>query len=72
MLTERADRVVVIESKCTEYLTPHTARFSQSYRTGMHDARRRSSWYQEMLRLIEAPKPTAGSTQANSSSTRSD
>lgn len=56
VLAGRANRVVAIESKCTEYLSRPTARFHQSYKTGIRDARRRSSWYQEMLRLIEAPK----------------
>ena len=55
VLMERLGRVVAIESKCTEYLSPHTARFSTSYRTGIHDARCRSTWFQEMLRLIDAP-----------------
>lgn len=54
VLMERPGRVVAIESKCTEYLSPHSARFSTSYRTGIRDARRRSTWFQEMLRLIDA------------------
>ncbi len=54
VLMERAGRVVAIESKCTEYLSPHNARFSTSYGT-IHDARRRSTWFQEMQRLIDAP-----------------
>lgn len=56
VLMERAGRVVAVESKCTEYLSPHTARFSPSYRTGIRDARRRSTWFQEMQRLIDAPR----------------
>ena len=56
MLVERADRVVAIESKCTEYLSSHTARFSASYETRIRDARRESGWFHEMLRLIKAPQ----------------
>ena len=55
VLMERAGRVVAIESKCTEYLSPHPGRFSMSYRTRIRDARRRSTWFQEMQRLIDAP-----------------
>ena len=33
VMIERPDHVVAIESKCTEYLRPHTARFSASYET---------------------------------------
>ena len=55
VLMERADRVVAIESKCTEYLSPHTARFSMSYRTRIRDARRQSTWFREMRRLIDEP-----------------
>lgn len=55
VLTESANRVIAIESKFTEYLTPHPAGFSPSYETGIHDARRQTGWFREMLRLIEAP-----------------
>lgn len=56
VLIERADSVIAIESKCTEYFSPHAARFSASYQTGIRDARRKTGWFQEMLRLIEAPR----------------
>lgn len=56
VLIEKADHVVGIESKCTEYLSRHTARFSTSYETGIRDARRESGWFQEMLRLIKSPQ----------------
>ena len=56
VLIESVDSVIAIESKCTEYLSPHTARFSASYETGIRDARRESGWFQEMLRLIETPQ----------------
>ena len=56
VMIERPDHVVAIESKCTEYLRPHTARFSASYETKILDARRESSWFREMLRLKKEPK----------------
>ncbi len=37
------DGVVAVESKCTEYLWPYTARFSMFYRTSIRDARRWST-----------------------------
>ncbi len=45
---------VAIESKCLEYLSPHRARFSSSYKT-FRDSRRDSPWFQEMLRLMDDP-----------------
>ena len=56
VLIERADRVVAIESKCTEHLSTHPARFAASYDTRILDARRESVWFREMQRLIEAPQ----------------
>ena len=56
VLIERADRVVAIESKCTEHLSTHTARFAASYEIRILDTRRESAWFREMLRLIEAPR----------------
>ena len=51
-----AEGVVAIESKCTEYLSPHAARFSSAYQTGIRDARRESAWYREFLRLVDEPQ----------------
>ena len=56
VLLERSDRVVATESKCTEHLSAHTARFSSAYLTGIRDARRESGWYRELLRLVDAPQ----------------
>ena len=56
VLLERTDRVIAIESKCTEYLSPHAARFSSAYLTGIRDSRRESVWYRELLRLVDAPQ----------------
>ena len=56
LLTEHTDHIVAIESKCTEYLSPHPADFSTSYETKICDARRESSWFREMQRLIKSPR----------------
>ena len=56
VLADHADHIVAIESKCTEFLSSHTARFKTSYVTKICDARRESSWFREMLRLIKAPR----------------
>ena len=56
VLVEGANSVIAIESKFTEYLTPHPAGFSPSYETGIRDERRETGWFREMLRLIEAPR----------------
>ena len=56
VLTEHADHIVAIESKCTEYLSFPSAEFSTSYETKICDARRESSWFREMQRLIKSPE----------------
>lgn len=56
VVIERPDHVVAIESKCTEHLSTHTARFTASYETRILDTRRESAWFREMVRLIEAPQ----------------
>src|SRR5258706_13515209 len=43
--------LVAIESKCTEYLTPNPAQFSERYETAITDERASGPWYAEMLRL---------------------
>ena len=47
--------VVGIESKLTEYLTPHRAVFSPAYGEQIRDGRREQGYYREMLRLMDAP-----------------
>ncbi len=59
VLIEKSGHVVGIESKCTEYVSRHTARFSPSYERNIRDARRESGWFQEMLRLIREPRAYA-------------
>jgi hypothetical protein len=43
--------LVAIESKCTEYLTPKPARFSERYETAITDESASGPWYGEMFRL---------------------
>ena len=47
--------VVGIESKLTEYLTTHKARFSPAYEDEIRDARREQGYFRELLRLLDAP-----------------
>lgn len=47
--------VVGIESKLTEYLTSHRARFSPAYAEQIQGRRREQGYFREMLRLIEEP-----------------
>ena len=49
--------LVVIESKCLEYLTPKRPAFSDRYRTEITDERADGPWYAEMLRLVAAEGP---------------
>lgn len=55
LVLEGPDMVVGIESKCTEYLSRHSARFSEAYANQISDARRQSGWFAEMVRLSKAP-----------------
>ena len=47
--------VVGIESKLTEYLTPHRAAFSPAYGVQIRDKRRDGAYFAEMQRLLQAP-----------------
>jgi len=53
LVVEGVQRIVAIESKCTEHLDPKTnqAGFSESYRT-INDHRRQSPWFKHMLELM--------------------
>ena len=55
VLVSGESEVVGIESKLTEYLTSHRARFSPAYAEQIQDRRREQSYFREMLRLIEEP-----------------
>lgn len=47
--------VVGIESKLTEYLSPHRAKFSPAYEAQITDARREQGYFREMIRLLDHP-----------------
>jgi hypothetical protein len=48
--------IVGVESKLSEYLGKHTAKFSPAYAQQIRDARRDGGYFREMLRLMDAPK----------------
>jgi hypothetical protein len=56
VFAESPDRIVAIESKCLEPLTPHPAKFSPVYDAEIRDARRASAWFAQMQRLVENPQ----------------
>lgn len=45
--------IVVIESKCLEFLSPGDPKFSERYRTEITDERSQGPWYREMVRILE-------------------
>lgn len=49
-------KVVGIESKCTEHLTPHTSNFSPAYNEQITDWRRETAWFRLMEALIDEPR----------------
>src|SRR5690606_10885717 len=55
VVVESPAAVIGIESKLTEYLAPHAAKFSGAYREQIRDDRRDGAWHAEMLRLTEVP-----------------
>lgn len=44
-----------VESKCTEHLSPHVAKFSPAYNEQITDWRRDTAWFRLMHLLIEEP-----------------
>lgn len=52
---EGGGQTVAIESKCLEYLSPHSAEFSPSYET-FRDSYSESPWVREMTRLMDDPR----------------
>jgi len=56
LLLQSGDEVIGIESKLTEYLTRHQAKFSPAYEAEIQDHRREQGWFQEMLRLMDDPR----------------
>lgn len=55
VLLSNSTTVAGIESKCTEYLSKHSAKFSPAYCDQIKDQRSQHGWYDEMLRLIDMP-----------------
>ncbi len=55
LLLTGPNRILAVESKCTEHLTEHTAIFSDAYRKQITDGRRESGWFQEMETLRAQP-----------------
>jgi hypothetical protein len=51
IVAEAKNRVVAIESKCTEYLSTKRAKFAPAYEEQILDERRESAWFGEMLEL---------------------
>jgi hypothetical protein len=47
--------VVGVESKCTEFLHEHIAKFRPAYAKGIRDDRQKSPWFAEMERLTSEP-----------------
>lgn len=56
LVAEGHDEVVGVESKCLEFLAPHTAKFADAYVNEIRDARRETSWFAHMQSLIENPR----------------
>ena len=56
VVLERGERVVAVESKCTEHLLPHVADFAPSYLDEICDPRCDTAWYCELLRLYAEPE----------------
>ncbi len=55
VVAQSGDAVIGIESKFTEYLQPHVAKFSDAYREKIRDGRRKGAWFEEMRRLTKEP-----------------
>jgi len=47
--------LIAVESKCTEHLRSHKAKFRPAYDAEIRDARRKTAWFKEMQRLRENP-----------------
>jgi hypothetical protein len=53
VVLQSPSELVTIESKCLEYLTPKSAKFSPRYRSKMRDERTTSAWFAKMTRLMD-------------------
>ncbi|ANK82628.1 MAG: hypothetical protein TEF_18865 [Rhizobiales bacterium NRL2] len=56
LVAEAGGQVLAVESKCTEYLASHEARFADAYSDKIRDERRDSPWFAEMERLKRDPR----------------
>lgn len=56
LILQTDNEITGIESKLTEYLTRHQAKFSPAYEDQIQDHRRQQGWFREMLRLMEEPR----------------
>ena len=56
LLLTGSDSILAVESKCTEYMTEHAARFSDAYQEQITDDRRDTGWFREMEELREQPR----------------
>jgi hypothetical protein len=54
LIAECDDQVIAVESKCTEYLSPKKADFSESYER-IQDHRCKTEWYKHLLELKDNP-----------------
>ena len=55
LVIESDNSVVGVESKCTEFLCRHMAKFRPAYPERIRDERRSGPWFAEMMRLIDDP-----------------
>jgi len=55
LVVESDSGVVGVESKCTEFLCRHIAKFRPAYAERIRDERRSGPWFAEMLRLTDDP-----------------
>lgn len=56
LLLQAGSDIIGVESKLTEYLTRHQAKFSPAYEEQIQDHRREQGWFREMLRLLDEPR----------------
>ncbi|WP_109794947.1 PGN_0703 family putative restriction endonuclease [Minwuia thermotolerans] len=56
LVAQTDDQIIAVESKCTEYLTSHEARFADAYSEKILDDRRDGPWFAEMERLKQDPR----------------
>ena len=60
LVAENDYAVLGVESKCTEFLCRHVAKFRPAYADGILDERRTGPWFAEMIRLTANPTNYVG------------